>query len=107
MKGEKIGEFEELVMLCVRTLGDEAHGVNIQERLLRDAGRRAALGAIYAALDRAERKGLVRSWLGEPSPVRGGRRKRHYGVTRVGEYTLSESRRVRDLLWRSAGEASS
>ena len=105
MKGEKIGEFEELVLLCVRTLGEAAHGVNIQELLLRDAGRRSALGAIYAALDRAERKGLVRSWLGESSPVRGGRRKRHYGLTRVGEYALSESRRVRESLWERAGEA--
>lgn len=103
MKGEKVGEFEELVLLCVRSLGEDAHGVNIQEMLLREAGRRSALGAIYAALDRAERKGFVRSWLGQATPVRGGRRKRHYGLTRVGEYELSESRRVRDALWRSAG----
>lgn len=105
MKGDKIGEFEEIVLLCVRTLGDEAHGVNIQELLLRSAGRRSALGAIYAALDRSERKGLVRSWLGASSPVRGGRRKRHYALTRVGEYAVSESRRVREALWRAAGQA--
>jgi DNA-binding PadR family transcriptional regulator len=104
MKGERLGEFEEMVLLCVRRLGGEAHGVNLQEMLLREAGRRAALGAIYAALDRVERKGLVRSWLGEPTPVRGGRRKRHYGLTRVGEYALAESRRVREALWRAADE---
>lgn len=102
MRGDKIGEFEELVLLCVRRLGEDAHAVNLQALLLREAGRRAAPGAIYAALDRAERKGLVRSWLGEPSSVRGGRRKRHYGLTRVGEYALSESRRVRESLWQPA-----
>ena len=103
MDGGKIGEFEEMALLCVRALGGAAHGVNIREMLRAVAGRRSALGAIYAGLDRAERKGLVRSWLGEPTAVRGGRRKRHYGLTRVGEHALSESRRVRDALW-SLGE---
>jgi hypothetical protein len=59
MKGENIGEFEELVLLAVRGLGDDATGATVQETIEREAGRSASLGAIYAALDRGHRKGLV------------------------------------------------
>lgn len=104
MKGERLGEFEELVLLSVRQLGDEAHGAGIQEVLAASAGREVTLGAIYAALDRAQRKDLAQSWLGEPTAVRGGRAKRHYRVTAEGEAALEESRRVRELLWAEPGE---
>jgi DNA-binding PadR family transcriptional regulator len=99
MKGERLGEFEELILLCVRQLGDDAHGAGILEMLARDAEREATLGAIYAALDRAHRKGWVESWLGEPTATRGGRAKRHYALTREGESALAESRTVRERLW--------
>jgi DNA-binding PadR family transcriptional regulator len=104
MKGDNLGEFEELVLLAVRARGEDATGATIQEELERRAGRAVALGAIYAALDRGERKGLVTSWLGEPQRRPGGRRRRHYAVTKQGERALSESRRVRESLWH-AGEA--
>jgi DNA-binding PadR family transcriptional regulator len=107
MKGDYLGEFEEIVLLAVRALADRATGATIQERIQRTAARRPTLGAIYAALDRCERKGYVRSWLGEPLPVPGGRRRRHYAVTCAGESALSESRRVREALWRAAREATS
>lgn len=102
MKGSNLGEFEELILLVVRRLGDQATGSGIQALLEGEAGRRATLGAIYAALDRGARKGLVESWLGEPEPVPGGRARRHYAVTREGEAALRESRRVREVLWRPA-----
>ena len=105
MKGERLGEFEELVLLAVRQLGEEAHGAAIQGVLAQSAGREVALGAIYAALDRTQRKGLADSWLGEPTAVRGGRAKRHYRVTREGELALEESRRVRELLWAAPAAA--
>lgn len=107
MKGKYLGEFEEIVLLAVRSLGADATGGTVQEVLERDAGRTSSLGAIYAALDRGHRKGLVESWLGEPTPVQGGRRRRYYGLTTAGEDLLRESRRVREALWRSAGEAAS
>ena len=100
MKGERLGEFEELVLLCVRQLGDQAHGSGIQALLAQVAGREVTLGAIYAALDRVQRKGLADSWLGEPTPERGGRAKRHYAVTPAGEEALRESRLIRERLWR-------
>jgi DNA-binding PadR family transcriptional regulator len=106
MKGERLGEFEELVMLCVRQLGEGAHGAAILQLLATGAGREATLGAIYTALDRAQKKGFVRSWLGEPTAVRGGRAKRHYALTRSGEVALNESRSVRERLW-NAEEARS
>lgn len=99
MKGSNLGEFEELVLLAVRRLGREATGSGVQELLRGAAGRRATLGAIYAALDRMQRKRLVESWLGEPTPVPGGRARRHYAVTGTGVAALQESRRVREALW--------
>jgi DNA-binding PadR family transcriptional regulator len=99
MKGERLGEFEELVLLCVRQLREDAHGSNVQSLLAEEAGREVTLGAIYAALDRAQRKGLSESWLGEPTPERGGRAKRHYAVTKEGEAALRESRMIRERLW--------
>lgn len=104
MKGDNIGEFEEIVMLAVRSLGDHATGATIQEILEREADRSTTLGAIYAALDRGHRKGLVESWLGDSQPVRGGRRRRHYALTADGEGALEESRRIREALWRAAPE---
>jgi DNA-binding PadR family transcriptional regulator len=96
----RLGEFEELVMLAVGQLGDDATSVSIQDVLLGRADRDAALGAIYAALDRLERKRCVRSWLAEPTAERGGRRKRHYQLSARGREVLAELRRVRELMWR-------
>ncbi|UCG88076.1 MAG: helix-turn-helix transcriptional regulator, partial [Gemmatimonadota bacterium] len=81
MPGTNLREFEELVLLSVRMNGENASGATIQQVLDSEAGRAISLGAIYTALDRLGRKGLVESWLGEPTPVRGGRRKRHYRLT--------------------------
>ena len=106
MKGEHLGEFEELVLLSVRIMADDASGATIQEVLETDAGRPVSLGAIYAALDRLARKGLVDSELGDPTPKRGGRRKRYYRVTTEGVTQLESSRRVRDAMWKRASEAS-
>ena len=99
MKGERLGEFEELILLCVRKLGEDANGSTIQNLLANAARREVTLGAIYAALDRSQRKGLAESWLGRPTPERGGRAKRHYAITAQGEAELRESRLIRDRLW--------
>jgi PadR family transcriptional regulator PadR len=104
VKGERLAEFEELVLLCVRQLGEEANVPEIQTQLAERAGREVTLGAIYSALDRAQRKGFTDSWMGEPTAVQGGRRKRHYCLTDQGESALLESRRIREELW-AAGRA--
>ena len=79
-------------------VGSDAYGVPIAEEIERTGGRRAALGAIYAALDRLERNGLVSSVLGEPTPERGGRAKRFFTVTPQG---LRASRKHNVPSWRS------
>lgn len=99
VKGERLGEFEELTMLAVLSLADGAYGVVVQETIERTAGREVTLGAVYAALERMERKGLVRSALSEVTPERGGKRRRLFEVTPAGLRVLGEARRAREALW--------
>lgn len=101
MKGDRLGEFEELSLLSVCALGDTAYGVAVQAHIEELAGRPVSMGAVYSALDRLERKRLLRSTLGEPTRERGGKRKRLYQVTKSGHEVLREVRRVREALWRA------
>lgn len=98
----RLREFEELVLLSVLIASPEAHGPSLQQVLSEEAGREVSLGAIYTALDRLGRKGLVRSALGDPTPVRGGRRKRLYELTPGGVEIVREARRVREKMWQKA-----
>ena len=96
-----MGAFEELVLLAVCTLGTEAYGVTIQEAIEAEANRRISIGAVYAALDRLERKGHVESWVGGATAERGGRRKRFFKATSGGYHALAEMRAVRERFWRT------
>ncbi len=78
---ESLGGFQQLVMLAALRLGDDAYGARIQEELEGTAGRSVSISTVYVTMERLEKKGLVRSWLGEPTPVRGGRAKRYYELT--------------------------
>ena len=89
--GDGLGEFEQLVLLALVRLGDDAYGVTVHEQLERRAGRDVALGAVYKTLARLEAKRLVAARLGAPTAERGGRRKRHYQVTPAGKRALSRS----------------
>ena len=92
---DSLGQFEQLVLSAIVTLGDKAYGVTIQEKVEQLADRKpASPGAVYVTLDRLEDKGLVRSWLADPTPERGGRRKRYYEVQTAGERALAESLRA-------------
>ena len=99
MNENRLREFEELVLLSVLISSPEAYGAALQRVLAEEAGREVSLGAIYTALHRLGRKGLVRSELGDSTPVRGGRRKRHYELTREGLGHLREARLVRERMW--------
>lgn len=94
-----LGEMELMVLLALVRLGDDAYGVPVSKELLNIAGREVALGSIYAALDRLERKGLVTSSLGDPTPERGGRAKRYFRVTPAGARALRMTRRALTKLW--------
>lgn len=101
MKGEHLGEFEELTLLAVCAVGRDAYAVPVQEYAERASGRSVSMGAVCAALDRLERKGFLQSSVGEPTRQPGGKRKRFYIVTPLGMRTLREVRRVRERIWRA------
>lgn len=87
-----IGQFEQIVLTAILALDCNAYGVTIHARVEElSQPRRVSLGAVYATLDRLEDKGLVSSWLSEPTAERGGRSKRHYRLEQVGELALHES----------------
>ncbi len=86
-----LGEFEQLILLAILRLGDEAYGVTIRAELADRAGRVVAPGAMYTALERLEAKGLVASRMGDPTPQRGGRAKRYVTVTAAGVKALRRS----------------
>ena len=86
-----LGGFESMLMLALLRLGENAYGVTIRRELLTRANKDVAIGAIYTGLDRLERRGLVKSWLGEPTSARGGRSKRFYRITANGVKALNET----------------
>ena len=94
----RLAGLEELVLLASASLGDQAYGVTVQQRLEAETGSPVALGAVYAALDRLERKGYMRSAWGEATPQRGGRRKRMFRVTAPGLTALRAMSRIRSRL---------
>jgi DNA-binding PadR family transcriptional regulator len=87
-----LGDLERIVLLCVVRLGDGTYGAEIQREILDRTGRDVTPGTVYPTLDRLERKGLVRSWIGEPTAERGGRAKRHYAL-------LAEGLRMAGEVW--------
>lgn len=99
MKGTNIGEFEELVLLTIAALVNDAYSVAICDELERNTGRSAKLGVVHAVLNRLEEKGLVKSKLGEATSTRGGKRKRFYTITNGGKAALIKSKELRDELW--------
>jgi len=99
MSERRLREFEELVLLSVLISAPDAYGPSLQQVLADEAGRDVSLGAIYTALERLTQKGLVTSELGDPTPVRGGRRKRHYELTPEGLEHVQEARRIRERMW--------
>ncbi len=92
-------DFELMILLAVLRAGDDAYGVVIARDIERTARRSVLLGAVYAALERLERNGLVASKLGEPTSTRGGRAKRYFRVTPQGLRAVKETRRALVALW--------
>ncbi len=99
MKGY-IGEFEELVLLTVASLGEVAYGVAIKEEIEKRSDRSISIGALHSTITRLEEKNYLKSWLGEPTQERGGRRKRYFEVTQQGKVALHEIKQLRDDLWK-------
>jgi DNA-binding PadR family transcriptional regulator len=105
-KVDSLGQFEQLVMTAILSLGDNAYGVTIHEKVQHLAERKAvSLGAVYVVLDRLEDKGFISSWLSDPVPERGGRSKRHYQLQALGERTLQESIAAAQRMFAAVEEA--
>ncbi|AYB31836.1 PadR family transcriptional regulator [Chryseolinea soli] len=99
MKGY-IGEFEELVLITIASLGENAYGVAIKEDIEMRAGRDISLGALHSTITRLGEKKFIQSWLGEPTQERGGRRKRFFELTHQGKVALHDIKALRDELWK-------
>lgn len=99
MKGTNLGEFEEIVLLTIAALVNDAYSVAVCDELEKSLGRPAKLGVVHAVLNRLEDKGYVKSKLGEATKARGGKRKRYYTVTNGGRAALIKARDLRNELW--------
>ncbi len=88
-----LGEFEQIVLLAILRLGERAYGVSIRAEIAARTDRKPAPGALYTTLDRLEQKGLLTSRLGDPTPLRGGRAKRYFTVTRSGVEAVVRAQR--------------
>jgi PadR family transcriptional regulator PadR len=104
-KQDSLGQFEQLVLTAILTLREDAYGVTIHSKVEELARPKSvALGAIYVTLDRLEDKGMVVSWLSDPTAERGGRAKRCYRLEALGEQALQESAVTAKRIWDGIAE---
>ena len=101
---EYLGNFEMMVLLSLLRLGEGAYGVPITNEIEKQSGRAVAVGSVYAALERLERKGLITSRWGEPTAERGGRAKKHFSVTASGLKELRHAQKTLINLWKGVPE---
>jgi DNA-binding PadR family transcriptional regulator len=99
VKGDYLGEFEQIILLALIRLRDQAYGMTIRQEIEKRTGRQVSIGAAYATLDRLEEKGYVTSYLGAPTATRGGRSKRYFKLTSSGAAALNRSRRALEQMW--------
>lgn len=97
---EKLNQVELLALVSVLRLGDDAYGVTIHEEIERAAGRPVSMAGVYSALDRLDRRGLVRVWQSDPLPERGGRARRHYLLSPAGRQLVRRERDAALRMWK-------
>src|ERR1700730_17403938 len=96
---EHLGEFEQIVLLAVLRLGNDAYGVPVRREIEERTGRSLTVGALYRTLDRLEEKRFVTFTFSDPIPERGGRSKRYFKVEPLGLRALRESREALTAMW--------
>jgi DNA-binding PadR family transcriptional regulator len=101
MKKYQLGEFEEIVILTVAVLHDDAYGVSIKKEIESRLSRNVSVGALQTALKRLEDKGYLKSHDGEATQERAGRPKRYYQITAYGKKAMEYSRTTREQLWKA------
>ena len=94
-----MGEFEQLVLLAVLHLHNDAYGMEIRTEIERRTGREVSYGAVYTTLDRLEQKGYVAHSMGEATPVRGGRARKYFRVVPEGRAALRATQQVLQTMW--------
>ena len=99
MKGSYLGEFEEIVLLAAAILQEQAYAVAIMKEIEKQTGRSLHISAVHTALYRLEEKGYVKSFLGEASQKRGGKRKRLFFLTPYGIIAMKAAREIREQMW--------
>jgi len=97
---------EELIMLAILNLKEEAYLIAIKDRLSEVTGKKVSLTSVHLPLTRLEKKGMILGKFGEATAVRGGRRKKIYRITEAGFEVLDEHKRISDLLWKNYREYS-
>ncbi len=100
MKETKLGDFEEVILLLVGILEEDAYAYRVTEEFENQTSRATSIGAVHSTLTRLEEKGFVKSSMGKSTAERGGRRKRIYSITAYGRNTLKESRDFKMALWK-------
>jgi DNA-binding PadR family transcriptional regulator len=100
MKGDYLGELEELVLLHIGILYPSAYGVAVMDEIETQTGRQIHISAVHSVLSRLEEKSLVRSSMSDPTDERGGRRKRIFTLTAAGKRALEDAHEMRNHLYR-------
>ena len=101
-KGEYLGEFEQLVLLALATVGEDTPGREVYEEITRTTGRDVAVTAVYVTLNRLQKKGYVSAAMGDATPERGGRAKKLFRLEAAGADAIKRARQQFDVLWKSA-----
>ena len=100
VRGEYLGDLEEIVLLAVARCGTEAYGMRIRREIEEQSGRSVAIGAVYASLERLEEKGYIRLTAPPLSEHRDGRARRFFAITAAGQRALRDTALLRERLWR-------
>ena len=103
-KRQFLTDFELMILLAILRVGKHAYGVPIAREIEKTAQRNVMLGAVYTALERLERTGMVVSTIGDPTPERGGRAKRFFTVTRPGLRAVRDTQQALTALWKGIPE---
>jgi DNA-binding PadR family transcriptional regulator len=101
MKNYQLGEFEEIVILTVGILNNEAYSVGIKDEIESRLARSVSMGALHTALNRLEEKGYLKSFAGESTEERQGRPRRYFEITAMGKRAMQHAKDTREQLWRA------
>ena len=106
MTHQSLGEFEQMVLLAIAHLKEEAYGIPIVDEIERRTGRSVARAAVYITLRRLEEKGFISSWMSDPTPERGGKGRRYAKLEPAGARALRDAKRAAERMWRGLDPAS-